>query len=204
MIVEGEAGIGKTTFWQAACEHARESGFYVLSARGAVAEAVLAYAALADLLADVQPHTWADLPDPQRLALDRLTLRSDDDRSVADQRTVASAFLAVLEEIAERKKVTVAIDDLQWLDPSSALVISFAIRRISGPVGVFATARTGETEARTAWLQLPRPDAVQRSAWPRCELALCTTSCRNTSAGPSLARGWSESTTYRVETPSMQ
>ena len=162
MIVEGEAGIGKTTFWQAACEHARESGFYVLSARGAVAEAVLAYAALADLLADVQPHTWADLPDPQRLALDRLTLRSDDDRSVADQRTVASAFLAVLEEIAERKKVTVAIDDLQWLDPSSALVISFAIRRISGPVGVFATARTGETEARTAWLQLPRPDAVQR------------------------------------------
>ena len=170
LVVEGEAGIGKTTFWQAACAHARANGFFVLSARGAVAEAVLAYAALADLLADIQPQTWANLPDPQRLALDRLTLRSNDDRSVADQRTVAAAFLAVLEEIAERQKVTLAVDDLQWLDPSSALVIAFAIRRISGPVGVLATARTDDTESPAAWLQLPRPDAVQRIRLPPMRL----------------------------------
>lgn len=162
LVLEGEAGIGKTTFWLAACDHARESGFCVLSARGAAAEAVLAYAALADLLTGVEPEAWANLPDPQRLALDRLTLRSTDDRSVADQRTVAAAFLAVIEELAEHQKVTLAIDDLQWLDPSSALVIAFAMRRFSGPVGVFATVRTGQTETRAAWLQLPKPDAVRR------------------------------------------
>lgn len=170
LVVEGEAGIGKTTFWLAACEHARASGFCVLSARGAAAEAVLAYAALADLLAGIEPDAWANLPDPQRLALDRLTLRSTDDGSVADQRTVAAAFLAVIEELAQHQRVILAVDDLQWLDPSSALAIAFATRRISGPVGVLATVRTGQAENPAAWLELPRPDAVRRISLPPMRL----------------------------------
>jgi len=95
LVVEGEAGIGKTTFWLAAREQARDHGFRVLSARPAAAEAVLAYAALSDLLADVEPGTWAHLPDLQRLAIDRITLASTDDDTAADQRTVAAIATGV-------------------------------------------------------------------------------------------------------------
>jgi hypothetical protein len=49
LLVEGEAGIGKTTLWSFGVEHARALGFLVLSARAAAAESVLAYTSLADL-----------------------------------------------------------------------------------------------------------------------------------------------------------
>jgi hypothetical protein len=72
LLLDGEAGIGKTTVWLAGLKRARDRGFRVLSARVANAESVLAYAPLADLLTGVDPDMWADLPDPQRIALDRL------------------------------------------------------------------------------------------------------------------------------------
>ncbi len=50
LLIEGEPGIGKTTLWLAAVEQAKARGFRVLIARTAVAESVLAYTALADLL----------------------------------------------------------------------------------------------------------------------------------------------------------
>jgi ATP/maltotriose-dependent transcriptional regulator MalT len=59
--------------------------------------------------------------------------------------------------------VLLAIDDLQWLDPSTLHVIAFAARRLSGAVGLLATIRTEpDTGDVASWLQLPRPDAIQR------------------------------------------
>ena len=43
LVIQGEAGIGKTTLWLAALQQARDRGFAVLSARAAAAETVLAY-----------------------------------------------------------------------------------------------------------------------------------------------------------------
>src|SRR4051794_2897581 len=77
LVVEGEAGIGKTPLWLAGVEPARERGFRVLSAHPAEAESVQAYASLADLLDGVEPAAYAELPEPQRLAIDRVLLRTD-------------------------------------------------------------------------------------------------------------------------------
>jgi len=162
LIVEGEAGIGKTTFLLAAQEQAREQGFQVLSARPAQAETVLAYATLADLLATADFVVWTNLSRSQRLAIDRVMLRASDDDVPADPRAVAAAFLAIIEQLAGNHKVILAIDDLQWVDPSSASAIAFAARRVSGPVGVLAAVRTAQTGNPGAWLQLPRPDALHR------------------------------------------
>jgi DNA-binding NarL/FixJ family response regulator len=162
LLIEGEPGIGKTTLWLAALEQARESGFRVLSARAAAAESVLAYAALADLLEGVDASAWADLPEPQRLAVDQVLLRAENGAST-DQRAVAAAFLSVVERLADDGPVLVAIDDLQWIDPSSMHVAAFAARRLSGPVGVLGSVRTEASGAAGAsWLQMPRPDAVNR------------------------------------------
>jgi hypothetical protein len=100
LMVDGEAGIGKTTVWLAGLEQAREHGFRVLSARALSAESVLAYASLADLLTDVDRDTWADLPEPQRIAVDRVLLREQTANGVTDQRAVTAAFLSVVAELA--------------------------------------------------------------------------------------------------------
>lgn len=164
LVAEGEPGIGKTTMCLSTVGVAQERGFLVLSARPAEAESVLAYASLADLLSGVDPSVLTDLPTPQRLAIDRVLLRAEAEDLTTDQRAVGAGFLSVIELLAETSPVLLAIDDLQWLDPSSRNVIAFATRRLSARVGVFGTVRTDPDEGGGAasWLQLPQPDGVQR------------------------------------------
>jgi DNA-binding CsgD family transcriptional regulator/tetratricopeptide (TPR) repeat protein len=163
LLVEGEAGIGKTTVLVSGIARARARGFRVLMSRAVDAQSVLAYAAMADLLADVDPDAWADLPGPQRVAIDRVLQRNDATDAVTDQRAVAAAFLSVVDRLSDNGPVLLAIDDLQWLDPSTVHVIAYAARRLSGPVGLLATVRTERDNGDVAaWLQLPRPEAIQR------------------------------------------
>src|SRR5690349_6874804 len=164
LVADGEPGIGKATLGLSTVELAQPRGFLVLSARPAEAESVLAYASLADLLSGVVPSVLTDLPKPQRLAIDRVLLRAEAEDLTTDQRAVGAGFLSVLELLAEHTPVLVAIDDLQWLDPSSRNVIAFATRRLSAHVGVFGTVRTEPDEGGGAasWLQLPQPDGIQR------------------------------------------
>jgi predicted ATPase len=117
---------------------------------------------LADLLDGVPASAWADLPEPQRVAVDLVLVRTDNG-STTDQRAVAAAFLSVVEYLTDRGPLLVAIDDLQWIDPSSMHVVAFAARRLSGPVGILGSVRTnGSVGAGGTWLQMPRPDAVNR------------------------------------------
>jgi DNA-binding CsgD family transcriptional regulator len=163
LVVEGEPGIGKTTLWLAALQQAREAGFLVLSAGPAAAESVMAYASLADLLSSVGPDAFADLPDPQRIAIDRVLLRAKVDSHPTDPREVAAGFRSIVQRLADETPVLIAIDDMQWLDPSSANVLAFVARRVTGPVGVIGTARTdADGRSGALWLQLSRPDGVHR------------------------------------------
>ena len=131
-MVDGEAGIGKTTVWLAALEQAQEAGFRVLSTRATSAESVLAYTSLAALLDELDDAAFAGLPQPQRLAIDRVLLRASADGPVTDQRAVAAGFRVRRRGLADESPVVVAIDDLQWIDPPSRMVISSATRRLAG------------------------------------------------------------------------
>ena len=164
LLIDGEPGIGKTTLWSAACEWARGRGFRVLSTRVAAAtEPVAAYTSLADLLNGLDPAMWADLPTPQRVAVDQVLRREPAAGAATDQRAVAAAFLSIVDLLSHEEPVLLAIDDLQWLDPSSMHVVAFAARRLAGPVGFLGAVRTATEDGATAdWLQLPRPDAVHR------------------------------------------
>lgn len=162
LLIEGEAGIGKTTLWQATLERARRRGFRVLSARNAGARSVLAYATLTALLADVDTAEFGDLPAAQRGAVERIRRADRADGAPTDQRAVAAAFLSIVDNLAARQPLVLAIDDAQWVDPSSSHVLSFTARRLSRPVGVLGTLRTDGENGDDAWLQLRRPDATQR------------------------------------------
>ncbi|MBJ7339291.1 MAG: AAA family ATPase [Mycolicibacterium sp.] len=163
LVIEGEAGIGKTTLWLAALEQARDDGFHVLSARAGQAESGLTYAVLADLLEGVDDEVFGTLPNLQRIAIDRVLLRGDGSGPDTDERVVASAFLTLVDRLATDAPVVVAVDDVQWLDSSSQAVIAFSTRRLRGRIGVIVTERT-EAAGRhgTEWLRLNRLDGVER------------------------------------------
>ncbi|MGV0795214.1 helix-turn-helix transcriptional regulator [Mycolicibacterium sp. XJ1819] len=160
LVIAGEAGIGKTTIWLKAVERAAAEGFRVLSARAGQAESVLAYAAVADLLAGVDPQIFADLPDVQRLAIERILLRAGGDGPDTGQWVAAAAFMAVVDALSHQSPALIAIDDVQWLDSSSRAVVQFATRRLRGRIGVLVTVRTDADQPSAGWISLSRPDGV--------------------------------------------
>ena len=89
LLLEGAAGIGKTTLWHAGVSIARARGHRVLSCRPAESEARLSYAALGDLFDFELPN----LPAPQRRALDAALLRAEVEGAPPDQRAVSVASL---------------------------------------------------------------------------------------------------------------
>lgn len=167
LIIEGDAGIGKTTLWLSLLHTADTLGFRMLTARVGQAESVMAFAALADLLAEVSDEHFAALPPLQRLALERVLLRAGADGPATDQRVVAAGFVSVLHLLAADSPVLIAIDDVHWLDASSRTAIEFAVRRLKGPFGVLVTERCAPGEGTTAgWLRLERPDGLLRVSVP--------------------------------------
>lgn len=170
VLLEGEPGIGKTTVWLAAVEAASQRGFRVLTARPSAAEAQLSYAALADLLSSVEGSALDALPDPQRRALEAALLRSEAAGHPVDGRAVAAALLSLLDHLAERTPVLLGLDDLQWVDGSSAGAIAFALRRTSARVGVVATVRSEGDSPSSLTVSLPAPGRTVRVVLAPLEL----------------------------------
>ena len=50
LVLEGEAGMGKTTLWRAAVEHAEDAGLLVVQAQPVESEMTLSFAGVGDLL----------------------------------------------------------------------------------------------------------------------------------------------------------
>jgi DNA-binding CsgD family transcriptional regulator len=132
LVLEGEAGIGKSTLWLAGLEAARERGLRVLSSRPAEAESGLAHAVLSDLFEGVLDDVLPALSAPRRHALEVALLLDEATGQPVDPRTLGVAVRSALEALAEETPVVLAVDDVQWLDPSSASALAFALRRMAG------------------------------------------------------------------------
>jgi DNA-binding CsgD family transcriptional regulator len=144
LLIEGEPGIGKTTLWAAGVETARHLDYRVLVARPAEIETQLSFAAVADLITPVVDEVLPALPAPQRRALEVALLLSEPDEAASEHRAVAAALLGVFGWLSDRNPVIVSIDDVQWLDASSAAVLKFALRRTRDePIGALLSIRPG-------------------------------------------------------------
>jgi DNA-binding CsgD family transcriptional regulator len=141
-VVVGEAGIGKTTLWNAALEAAEARGYLVLSCRPAEAEAAFSFVGLADLIGGVVPTVLPQLPRPQRRALEAALALSESEGPPAEEGVVAFAFLSTLRKLAVGNRLLLAIDDVQWLDAPSLAMLRFALTRLEAePVAAILTAR---------------------------------------------------------------
>ena len=105
-------------------------------------EATLSYTGLGDLLGRAIEDHAADLPAPQRRALEvALRLEGGSGRS-ADHRVVGAGARSLLAAEARTRPLVIAIDDLQWLDRASARAVGFAFRRLADEaIGLLATLR---------------------------------------------------------------
>src|SRR2546423_15143434 len=96
LVLEGEAGIGKSTLWRASVELAREHGYRVLECRGDRSETQVSFAAIRDLVGDAFDEVAEALPTPQRHALAVILLLEQAAGAPPDVGTTAAAFLTRL------------------------------------------------------------------------------------------------------------
>jgi DNA-binding CsgD family transcriptional regulator len=144
LVLEGDAGMGKTTLWNAALDHAEQHGVTVLRSRPAESETALSFAGVFDLLDPVLDRALDPLPAAQRKALSRALVLEDDEGPPPDPHAVGVAVLNALRGLAATEPVVVAVDDVQWLDSASAGALAFAARRLdSEEVGVLVALRSG-------------------------------------------------------------
>lgn len=143
LYLHGDAGIGKSTIWQQVLVEAGASGFRVVSSRPTEAEARLPFAGLVDLLGDLLDEVQPELPAPQQRALDLALLRTTAGDEPPEPLAISLAALGLLRAAAERRPVAIGIDDVPWLDHSTASVLEFVLRRLEDdPIVVIAAQRT--------------------------------------------------------------
>jgi len=132
-LVEGPAGIGKTTVIRTLSDRAVADDWLVLAAAPTEAEQELPYAALIDVVEPIVELS-EQLPELQRAAL--IGVSAIGASPAAAGGTVAAATRALLGAALRKHDgaVLVVLDDTPWLDPASRRALEFALRRSPVPV----------------------------------------------------------------------
>jgi len=158
LLIEGEAGIGKTTLWLAGVDRGIERGFMVVVTRCGQSETKLSLTGLGDLMAPLLDEALPKIPPPLAAFLEIALLRVESRGSAPDRRAICLAALEVLRVATASTPLILAVDDLQWLDPSSARVLEFCVRRIQNEqLGILASLRVGNEDADAPALEPAMP-----------------------------------------------
>lgn len=139
VLLEGDAGIGKSTLLSVITERATENGYRVLTCTGLERASPVGYAALHQMLRPLLRHLDR-LPPRQRDALESAFGLADG--SSPDRLLVSVAALGLLEEAASSTPLLIAVEDLQWVDKSTQHVVEFiGLRLGDSPMSLVATTR---------------------------------------------------------------
>ncbi|HEY7134126.1 MAG TPA: AAA family ATPase [Acidimicrobiia bacterium] len=151
LVLRGEPGIGKTALLRYCARQA--SGFRVAQLAGVESEMELPYAGLHQLCAPMLSGLGA-LPEPQQEALRVAFGLSAGDPP--DRFLVALATLGLLAEAAAQRPLLCLVDDAQWLDRASSVVLGFVGRRLlAEPIAiVFAVRAPARTRELTGLREL--------------------------------------------------
>lgn len=160
LLLLGDPGIGKTALLDYAARHA--SGFIVLRARGIESETEISFAGLSELLRPLLDSVSA-LPVRQAEALESALAIGPP--VSGDRFAVAAATLSLLAAAAVERPVLALVDDLQWLDTSSAEALLFAARRIDAePIALLLARRPGPGHAASLGIAERRLEGLDRVA----------------------------------------
>jgi DNA-binding CsgD family transcriptional regulator len=141
LVLEGEAGVGKTALLDYAIGSA--SDLRVLPAVGVESEMELPFAGLHQLCGPVLDRLER-LPLPQRNAL--LTTFGLRAGVVPGRFLVGLAVLSLLSDVADERPLVCVVDDAQWLDRASAQCLAFVARRLLAESVVMLFARREQSD----------------------------------------------------------
>ena len=135
VLIDGEAGIGKTRLLEAALERARRRGLRVAAGRAAELDRTRPFGLVAGMFGCTR-----SAPDPRRAAIAELlataqggergpvTVTSDPGL----QFRAVDAFADLAEELALDGPLVLGADDLHWADPSSLVTLGALAARLDG------------------------------------------------------------------------
>ena len=152
LVIEGPAGIGKTSLLASARERAGENGMVVLHARGAQLERDYAMGLVRQALEPVV----RDERDRERLfagaaRLAREVLLDFSERAEAAPVGVLHGLYWLTANLAERAPLLLAIDDAHWADEPSLRFLAYLARRVeSVAVALVIATRVSEDAAPLA------------------------------------------------------
>ncbi|WP_369215330.1 AAA family ATPase, partial [Streptomyces flavofungini] len=148
IVLRGDIGIGKTALLDWTAARAGRDGFGVLRVAGDEAGTGTAFGALHRLLRPLRDRARA-LPPHQLAALERAAgLR---DGLPAERFMVGAAALALVAAEARHRPLLLLVDDLHWVDPSSAAVFLFLHQRLTPLPVVMVCASRPERSALEGW-----------------------------------------------------
>ncbi|GIF76678.1 ATP-binding protein [Asanoa siamensis] len=146
LVVEGPAGIGKTTLLDATAARARHRGITVLRARGNPLERDFPFGIARQLFAPLQTGpSWPDLCRGPAALADRVLGAVPPPAGAADATAAAAhgLFCLTANQAAARRTV-LCVDDLHWADlPSLRWLVGVARRVDDLGVALVAAVRTG-------------------------------------------------------------
>jgi DNA-binding CsgD family transcriptional regulator len=162
VLIEGEAGIGKTRLLDAALEDARRRGMQVAAGRAEELEGMRPFGLMTGVFGCTRSS-----PDPRRAAIAELLSGAAGERNPITVTSdpglrfrVVDALADLVEELALARPLLIGVDDLQWADASSLLTLAALGRRAEYlPVGIIAcfrpSPRSPELDRLTASLEGP-------------------------------------------------
>lgn len=182
VLIEGQAGVGKTVLMRAAHDLADRAGVVPLEARGSELEQPFGFGVVRQLLEPVAMGRAgsADLFGGAAGPAARLF-----EPDVRDSQGVEAGFEALhslywlVVNLADSAPVLLAVDDSQWVDLDSLRFCAYLAQRIEGlPVMMLLAGRSPDSPldgAGSLWAQLlSRPEAVALSLGSLSESAAAT------------------------------
>ena len=154
LLVEGDAGIGKTSVLKEAARLSTSLGCTPLTARGGVLEQTHGYGIVRQLLESqvLGARRSARLVGPAALAAPALGLESQVD---GDALGTMYGLYWLIAALADERPAVLVVDDAQWADPESLQWLTFLAQRIEGlPLAILVAVRLGEPDGPYGLLNL--------------------------------------------------
>jgi predicted ATPase len=152
VLIDGSAGIGKTSLLAAATDLASEAPVQLRAARAGRLEREMPFVVARQLLEPVIERSSEDersrlLEGAAALALVALGGAGSGEGAVGDPFAPIHGLYWLLANLAESEPVVLVVDDVHWVDGRSLRWLDFVARRASDTgVLLLAAARTGEAE----------------------------------------------------------
>lgn len=150
-MLSGASWMGKTTLLEHILDGARDRPGQVLVATAYRSETGLPYGVAVQLLnavgSTVHPPNAAPswvLDELHRLDPGLAPHHETPDAGLLGQTRLREAYLAMFELAATATELTLAIDDIHWIDPASAELIAVLRRRMTGRMNMIISARDFE------------------------------------------------------------